>query len=425
MRNLETALVTPSGYGNRRHSRGSTRHRSVGGPTVADSVVEEHAQAEAAEARAQATAQRRQEYESKRKRTLEEQQQRKARKTAQQKLVQLVMAEDDTVMMLQELAEKLERQRDLLEYCQRHTPHRLLHEQNVERQLEQEHRLLATQLTELRAVRTKLEEGLGAVKDPVMTTMRGPSANKKKMRQFAPEEDPPRQLKRATTFTINQATGVPAAERAYSFTEMHPVPVVASAVRSRSQVVVLAATSPKDQELADAQRDLERREQVTRLKLQALKQQFMQQQRGSTQGTGLPPGLPRMAFSEPAQPQPQQQQHSVKSRVKPTSRAVQPADEPSRRRTERAASSSSSTSSSDEAAHDMPLVHRRAGKPPLPLNSKSRPTAPGQQERQYLQAVEQQKGRITQIRRMIRAATTIQRAWRACRFRRRLRGPRG
>ncbi len=103
--------------------------------------------------------------------------------------------------------------------------------------------------------------------------------------------------------------------RAHSFTELHtvsqPPPAARSSgggekppalVRARSQVATTSSSggggvgmSREEQQMADAQRDLERREDATRQKLMALKAQLMAEQHGaaSPQGTPAVPLLPR------------------------------------------------------------------------------------------------------------------------------------
>lgn len=71
-----------------------------------------------------------------------------------------LQAEDDTLLMLQEVSERLQQQREVVEECRRRKPSQVTAQADVAQQLEQEHELLARQLRELRGVRREIETEL-------------------------------------------------------------------------------------------------------------------------------------------------------------------------------------------------------------------------------------------------------------------------
>jgi hypothetical protein len=374
-------------------------------------------------------------YEIQRKQSSE---QRKARKHAQQKLVQLVMAEDDTVLMLQELTERVSRQRDLVEQCDRQAPQRAQLERLTLKQLQQEQALLQSQLRELRAVRIKLEEGLGAAKDPVMSVDRGPSASLQRTRPQLSSLATPSTPGVGSNSSSRKAVaaslppppspgisvrhnevdhshgGHGALSRSRTMVEvgsrLPPAqmqmqsPAPATPTRTLSASFATMTLSDQQQVFDTTQRDLERREEATLQKLLALKKKMQQQQQ---QGQSPAPGnerlpavrreatMPAMAVSSP-----------VKS--KPAAAA--------------AAAAASTSSSEDEDNGDegdarfrRPVPSRFTAQPAgfsRPQATDPGERSAGQQEKKFLRAVEQQKDRISQIRKAIRAATVIQRAWR-------------
>jgi len=83
-----------------------------------------------------------------------------ARERSEAKLVQLILAEDETVLMVQEVAERLIKQRRVVRECSPSDTDRMLLEAKTEKKLEEEHRMLATQLRELRRVRSDIERKL-------------------------------------------------------------------------------------------------------------------------------------------------------------------------------------------------------------------------------------------------------------------------
>lgn len=74
--------------------------------------------------------------------------------------MQLILAEDETVLMVQEVAERLIRQRKVMRTLDTNDQERVLLETNTERKLQEEHRMLATQLKELRRVRADIDRKL-------------------------------------------------------------------------------------------------------------------------------------------------------------------------------------------------------------------------------------------------------------------------
>ena len=87
---------------------------------------------------------------------------KEARKRAAEKLVQLIIAEDDTVLMLQEVTERLFHQQDVVTRLAKSGASHADYEINkqAERQLESEQSMLSVQLEDLRRVRGELEQKL-------------------------------------------------------------------------------------------------------------------------------------------------------------------------------------------------------------------------------------------------------------------------
>lgn len=85
---------------------------------------------------------------------------REARKRAAEKLVQVVMAEDDSVLMLQQITERLRGEKGILRSYEKYDAGKVEEQRKIVEMLTSEQQTLIKQLQDLRTVRTNLEENL-------------------------------------------------------------------------------------------------------------------------------------------------------------------------------------------------------------------------------------------------------------------------
>jgi hypothetical protein len=403
-----------------------------------------------------------------------------ARERSEDKLVQLILAEDETVLMVQEVAERLIKQRRLVRGCDPNDTERTLLETNTERQLQEEHRMLTTQLKELRRVRADIDRKLKDL-DQMETSLFAASAAKPTAganrggrtsapsnrnraqiergsfrRSNGPNEFEPSMASRSSTRqgTANSAGGVRVSGAELSERTRREEATRQSMASLNRQSVGHAAVPtstgagngglerlsssrassgrqstssyvmPDRSNTAESAEEsaMRRKEEMTRKKLIELRAQLAtstdSQKRASSSMGGGGGAAEYTDYLSSSQSSFSRDTRASTAR----SSAAQPVKQP-RAKGARAKGASLSAPPTHGNRHTRgPGTSMNQSQPNAPTNPRPNATQPKREtdesEKRFLSAFERQRGRITKIRKSIAAAVVIQRAWRAFKARR-------
>lgn len=366
---------------------------------------------------------------------------RDARERSLTKMVQLEQAEDDTVLMVQEVTERLLRQRAVLRKTNPRNPDQLMIESNAVEQLKAEQKLLQDQLQQLRRVRGDLDQKLKEldqmeaqiVKKHGRLSGRGGGSGASK--------------RSATSSTRAGARG-------------------GAGPRPKASPSATTSNFPPEHRVVEAQMELQKRETETRTRLESLKRQARVEQREAAErkradassgygrhhqppGPTVPRGGARVDMSTPsmgngksgggaitfemlANADPSDASsawnRSYSSAASPGS-GREPAAPTSKERTEPKtsplklyqkilAADRHKTHNAATAAWADGVTPTASAAPPPRESPAARPARkaasdPVADEQRFISAFEKQRARVTKIRKSIQAAKTIQAAWRA------------
>ena len=251
-----------------------------------------------------------------------------ARQRAAEKLVQLIIAEDDTVLVLQEITERLLAQRAMAERAAKTSPQDAHIYMQRAQQLETEQHVLGQQLEELRRVRAQLEKQVNQqfnvdTKRKVGTGTSGaskkPTSSQSSRSTHSGSRGKGGAVSRSTVVRSNTSIGFDAQQRkagrapasrgtgggpATSMARARTMDAAGPAHRSAPNTA--ATFSPKrEKSIKNHEQELERREQATREKLRAMKQQLIRQQTAAFEKVaagGVEPGQAEPAAARASRP---------------------------------------------------------------------------------------------------------------------------
>eukprot|EP00730_Choanoeca_flexa_P002951 TRINITY_DN11240_c0_g1_i1.p1 TRINITY_DN11240_c0_g1~~TRINITY_DN11240_c0_g1_i1.p1 ORF type:complete len:887 (+),score=161.57 TRINITY_DN11240_c0_g1_i1:54-2714(+) len=405
MRNLESSVVHPSGYGAKTSPIKKRDKRNKQRKPKSDARDLEHRGAGSRRVNPKLGPQpkaRRQLHAGNTQRDFVQVQGVKRKKApgnrsrAEKTLMLLYRKEEELQYALLASTDRVEQQRQIVGYCSQRAPHRLLAEKQRERQLEEEQAQLAAQLIEIQNGRAELEEALGTSVDAI---------------QQPPEPDKP---SRSRTYTAMEATVVKQPQRSRSTVSHQHRSHFNLSSTSRSREGIQRSPSNVSRQMDEQMAALQEREDSTRRKLAMLKQQLQQEKQLQ----------PKQGHPQPISSAQTCSRSGTERSVSKTHRVsnVAPAAERPRSRIQKeipvttvqhhktvAGSSSIASGTSSSANHSQPSSQ------PQVVHIASRPVAKTSPEHQtqYMSALQTQRNRVQRIRQAIKAATTIQRAWRA------------
>eukprot|EP00049_Salpingoeca_infusionum_P010015 m.169896 g.169896 ORF g.169896 m.169896 type:complete len:760 (-) comp14513_c1_seq3:2610-4889(-) len=268
MRNLESRVVKPTKYG-RSPTKGpptrtaSKRSGGSSGSSTATSSTSKSSSRSMTRSQSDASASQRSQSKPRQRQARvrpeqHRQQQAPGRRTkkkqgvnktrAQRTLVLLGRKEQELLYALEDISDKVEAQRQVVNYCQKYAQHRYQSERMREREMQEDQAQLAAQVIEIQNGRLELEDALGLTFDDVVAEAEASSSTSRRTATSASEPRRPEQagIQRSKTF--------------------------AGASKSRSSAG--PAQMEEDPELLE----LKRREQATKDRLMALKRDMQADQ---------------------------------------------------------------------------------------------------------------------------------------------------
>ncbi|EGD77619.1 hypothetical protein PTSG_08714 [Salpingoeca rosetta] len=434
MRNMESSLVKPSGYGRSPRKSKSKQHqqraqvpgstsssggRGGGGGSTRSSQTrrrQDGQQGSRSSQRGGGGASKR----SKVKTHIHDTQQPRRRKKkpkkgvnrsrAQKTLILIGRKEQELMYALEDMTDKLEQQRQVVSYCDRYAPHRLLAEKMREKELEEDQAQVAAQLIEIQNGRLELEDALGLTFD-----------------DLAAAEEPPTRAKSSVTQSTSSLHASTSMQRSRTFSG---VGVDASQQQQQQPNVQVTEEDARLHELRS-------KEEATRRRLASLKQELM---RESTNTTSMASSISTAAISKSASsssvPLASTRRVEGNTRARPAMR-----EDPRQQHQQHQHQRQDRHHHQQQSTHPQQLQREMTIAPSVDRNHpliRSAPNSATQSTKErrsdrgggngtgtggsgnssaYMTSLQKQRDRVQRIRRAIVAAEVIQRAWRRYRAR--------